>query len=419
LTAAGPGLIGAFGAGAIPVIRRPDTVVDIDASDWRVAELKLQGSNQSPSIGLSLSNGKTHNLVYLTEIDSYEGELLADHFNPGTSGVVECVLGPSNAPNGSYGFFGGAENLSLLGNQISGMNGGHTQHNVRVFNGDKLVISHNKIGPSPNVHNEILMNQDNGNRARFSLVSDNHLHHGSGYGGFTCCGGGLGGVFENVRWDDVVFENNFITTTGAHGTVKYVTVVNVQGLTVRNNMFVLDDIDASIARIQHNQEGDGPQAANEIEFYNNSVYTTNDHGFIPGTSNPLLEVFDGRVTNVVLRNNVMWSAKSASQAPTFTSCGSSPGCIDSKNWDRHDGELTASPFVSGAPVIPDDFKLSGSSSLIDRADTVNAVSIDFFRGMRNGPMDIGAVEHGATLIGGGTPPPPPGPPPPPVLIGSD
>lgn len=178
VTADGPGLIGAYGTGARPIITCSNTGFNniitftnsgttwptASGADWRVMDLDFNMTNGAASSASSVGphNGgrTTANLLMLRVLarnfavaflwQTWD-QWAYEHSNTGIF-LVDCEGGP-NVGDGSYGCYGGGYHSAWLGNNLhDNQNSGGT-HILRIWQAHKCAISNNRLWrPGNNRH---------------------------------------------------------------------------------------------------------------------------------------------------------------------------------------------------------------------------------------------------------------------------
>ena len=402
LNVAGPGLLGAFGSGALPVISTSGCV-SIQNSDWRVQNIRCVGSNVQFSSGVSVGSGVGHALIYGVEAGGYQWTFDGAGTESDHNALVGSVSGTGmgvESLNGAYQFTTGrGDNWSLIGNRIENdaVGAQSTQHNIRIWSGNKLLFAHNKLGPSTAVHAEVTINYDGTDNPliRYTQFHDNHLVKRAGVSGVILVSGGIGGVQDIFRWEDILFENNFYDLRIAEGaTWGAVTVGIANRFTIRNNTFVQGPGGVGAVFARHPVDSnDGPAAAQNVWVYNNSVYGAAGLGWEEGWTGVIARS-DPAIVDMEVRNNLYWTDTTVPTPVFVDGCGA--GCTATNNYDRRAGTLTSNPYTATTPTSPADFVLSsGSVPPVDNGFARVGLFWDFFRGVRTGLVDVGAHEFGS------------------------
>jgi hypothetical protein len=416
ISAAGPGLLGSYGAGADPVVNMAG--IATSSADWRIEHLDLRGPGNYN--GVAISPG--HILVYQISAQGFSNDVFSTDRPVGNEDLANSALVESTFPNCLFqnsghacvNFIGGGKRLSLLGNHF--VDASSAGHLTRVFQPTQFLYAHNEAGPTVNnVYTLLLLNCNDNESADQMIVLDNHFVLGTNNDGISGFSGGSGGVPEAVGFSNVLIESNFFDEqSGNHAAIREGCGNQV---TVRNNLVRFPASWGKFWQIDSADQGSDTCQQSNVYGYNNSMYSPSGFLSAPGDW-PIIAINGGSWSKVQLQNNLWWS--DGQFGGGFVSCGGIASCTTSKNLSRSDGSLSSNPYPVASPSIPDDFKLKSNATAIDQAVTMPSLFLDFFRNLRAGAMDIGAAQYGAQADAAGTssPPPPASPPPPPVLIGN-
>jgi PKD repeat protein len=239
ITPAGPSFLGAYGAGAKPLIQVNGSLggFTIFGSDWRIEDLALASTVGAADMksGIDLANSVQvmNTLIRRVDVTAFRvgfgnSDTPAIYATPhdGIS-LVECTASGAEV-NGVYL---GGRRLALLGNSIQNI---VTSHVVRVWQADHGVISHNVIlNPGGNRHALKLHGPSHGDGrppTRGVTVTDNQLR---GKEWTIRCG--PQDTLHDERVSHVLFERN---VTSANPGVQIEIILMARYVTVRNNVFV-------------------------------------------------------------------------------------------------------------------------------------------------------------------------------------
>jgi hypothetical protein len=388
----GPGLIGAFGSGAAPIVNLTGNNRGIQLSsgttpglkDWRIMDLEIDGNSGAATSAIHGEGGidqvtllrlnihHVHNGVMLSPfiLDYYGGQhRLWDQFT-----VVDSTIRTVVGGSGGYGLYVGAQRFTLMGNVLGDARA--AEHILRTPQVVKAVISHNDMS-NPAAQKHVVKLQ----AAVFGVsptgfteqvvMSDNKFTGGSGVDWTVTLGPQDNQENEKVR--DVIVERNWFAP---HAGQRVALMVWAQDITVRNNIFNLTGA-AERNGIAVERRGIEPPPAN-VHVYNNTFYSNSAGDFRP------IHFVEGG--GMVAKNNLGY-------APLSTSRDMISGAAVNEGNTSDAGILVSPHFLSLTPVVPVDFVLGASSSAADAGSAVPVFS-DFFRHARpqGGAHDVGASE---------------------------
>jgi PKD repeat protein len=385
----GPGLIGAFGSGAAPVMNAVGTDRAIQLSsgttptlkDWRIMDLEITGASASGIHGeggidqvtlLRLNMHDVHNGVMLSPfiLDYYGGQ----HRLWDQVAVVDSTIRTIIGGSGGYGLYVGAQRFALMGNLLTDSTA--SEHILRTPQIVKAVISHNDMSnPSAGKHTvKIQAWVFNVSPSAFSeqiVLSDNKFTGGAGVDWTVTLGPQDAQRPEKVK--DVIVERNWFVP---HPSQQAAMMVWAQEVTVRNNIFNLaGTLERNAVVVE--RRGTEPPPAN-VHVYNNTLYSNSLGGFFP------IRFVLG--AGMVAKNNLGY-------APLSTSRGMVSGAALTESNTSDAGILLSPGFLGLTPFAPADFVLGALSSAIN-AGAPAPVFSDFFGRDRpqGGAIDLGATE---------------------------
>ena len=422
----GPGIVGAFGAGASPLVRPAlpagNNMLEIsglrgtpNVKDWRIMDLEFDGQGTMRSNGVVGAAGAQQiTLVRLKFYDIGKGILFSGQALDFPCTALCPLTGPlgekgydqiaiyntdiqrSINPTGGGGMGLEATRLSLLGNFVNDTTA--AEHPIRIQYASKAVIQSNDFGLPPNA------------KSVFTLRAIN-----VGVGGVTSPGiteqavisdnlfrGGLSSQIvhirpsaatEDQRIRDIIFDGNFIL--GGSG-AQDALITSADEITVRNNIInMTGGFNYNCMRFE--QSGAEP-AHSEIRVYNNTCFT-NDPG--TGITPPTLRfvTLDATNTNVSIKNNLGY-APNVISLPTLLLNPGSTGVIGASgtfgNSSNFQIRNTSPLFSNGSGTFSQasDYTVGAASYAVNNGVAV-PVFFDFFRNSR--PLglsfDIGATER--------------------------
>jgi hypothetical protein len=408
----GPGIIGAYGTGAKPVINGPgsEPVITLGNygsglySDWRIMDLSLNGQNNQAGENVGINAVGQFNQVNILRVDvaGTSTGFAASHWtltsgqqsfdqwsiqDSTASGVPNCnwsghyvcnwriyVVGTRWSMQGNV--------LDNLGNPANLYAGG--SHVIRTEMLQNSVISNNTLKGAGDFQLAIKLhawdfsggaggNSTAGIYTEKIMVADNKIEGGANPWLVSL---GPQDEIHDERVRDVIFERNWFASNSRTQMHMH---INSSDTTIRNNIFDLsnglDRIGVSI-----DQWGITPEPVND-HVYNNTIYS--------GTSGSLTAVSIGAATNTIVRNNL---ASTPTASGSLMISGTGTGTIQSNNLLSNNPSAL---FVSATPSTPDNFALkSGTNPARDAGYAAIPVLSDFFLTSRpqNGVIDLGAVE---------------------------
>lgn len=376
VTAPGPGIIGAYGTGARPIVRissgnNDNNILQISESDWRIMDIEFigagRGIDQSGSFGF-VYNKTIQNFLAL-RVDASEfrvGLGWGDAPYPNAhnvAGVVDSHV-HDNQINGVYV---GAQHLAVLGNRIERLD---VSHVLRVWLANKSVIAHNLLAlPGGDRHNLKLHSpnqtlEPDRLKSEFIQIADNEIR-GIGTWSVTL-GPQDAGSDERVR--HVIFERNRSYNAGID------LMIWARNVTVRNNIFDGSGPGAYYTAVSVGKRGIEP-ASDAVGIYNNTVYTSGTHREIG------LASVESVVTNTRVENNLI-SAPNATVPVMLVDLTPSAGANNLR--------VPATDFVNAAIG---NFRLNAGSAAIAAGIYLREVREDFTRNLRPPLQDLGAYER--------------------------
>jgi PKD repeat protein len=420
---AGPGLVGAFGSGAKPVVRQSSPIqysLSLN-DDWRMQDLHLVGvPGASGSRAMGFGSGTANGLYLRMSIEPGTFAMgVAQAISSGNANglfVVDCDLRKlsSVGGGGNIGYVQGRR-IVILGSVFDDSKGG--EHVLRIPHADGLVISNSQLSRQA-VNKAVLSlrSADVGGSCGFCgewtqnvVISDNLI---GGSASTTVGLVGSAGSSSASQGRDIIFERNYFYAAEPDGPSNSLGAASAVGLTIRNNIANLDGYATGTAFQGFSFSSMGNSLSNnarlqDVRFYNNTCHTKTS------TSSPIKCVFWAEaIPNSQAKNNLFY-APGASNARLFTGSPPSGGAMA--------GNLMAvqNPFVVAQPASPTDYKLPTSSIAKDKGARINVLD-DWSLAFRptSAALDVGAWEQGSSFTAPTPTQPPPStqPPPPPVLL---
>ncbi|WP_059439082.1 PKD domain-containing protein [Anaeromyxobacter sp. PSR-1] len=238
LTAPGPGIIGAYGEGARPVLRVTgvDGGLIVRAPDWRLMDLELVGPgaavDQAAAVGYSNVVQTVNALVLRVRSTGFRVGLGNGDWKPiyatphDGNAWVECEATAEQ----SGGMYVGGRRLAILGNDLHDMT---STHALRVWQAHKAVIAHNRLwNPGGTRHALKLHGPAHGDgrpETRWVTVADNRVR-----GRVWSMAIGPQDAENDERVSHVVVERNI---TSGEASVQVDLTIWARDVMVRNNVF--------------------------------------------------------------------------------------------------------------------------------------------------------------------------------------
>jgi hypothetical protein len=401
LRGSGPGHIGAFGAGAAPVISSAGHVpivvghdTNLAFTDWRVTDLDFDGVDRA-NFGV-FPNGPATRMTFLRNTFRRHNigiTLLPNGLNAINAGATLAPIWNQWAivenefnNTAQNGFLGAVVASAFLGNRVQTPD---TEHAIRVTFSQKVVLSHNELFGSPvgvgagasalqirGVHIDPASPLRNTGENQFTIpantfteqvvVSDNKL-----IGGLPAQNG-AGFLFgiravnadQTVWFRDIIVERNWMV---AHNSTGLGAVMQVESTltTIRNNLFdlhaILSGAPNGYRAVVLQRNGCNPTCTglttDNVSVFNNSVYNGR-----ADAANPFVIVDLNNAANpVVVRNNIGFAPLNTDPQTgivrnngggTFTATNNSPVIQDSP------------AFLTTPPVAPADWEPQAGSYAI-------------------------------------------------------
>jgi len=420
ITQQGPGMFGAYGTGAKPIIQATTATTGNDVftgntavSDWRFVDLQLEGNSGTASQGF-YSDRVLSNFLFLrldvrnvtralllpeTEIQS-NNNLLWDKIALVDSTMITLI---GSASSGSNMIYAAANRMAFMGNFVDNNEGG--EHGVRTQYANRWVYSNNTVqgvvsgkvdttfrGPYFNG----TIKYPAGLQSQWIVVADNQFNIENA-GGMLSFGPLSQTVDQRVR--DVIIERNYFNgSTGGSGAGGI--GINESDITIRNNLFYLPNTTPVGSAIEVKDEGATSAATpvpNQVNTYNNVVYSG-------GTaSNPwgLIRFITNYVTwpasTFIIKNNLIYVPSDlATGATVYVDTGTTATITHSNNTSEvaaetvHTCPKLPDATCSTAPTTPPTWEPLTGSYTINGGTSVPVWS-DFFLTAQPATRTIGAV----------------------------
>lgn len=368
LTSDGPGIIGAYGSGAKPVINcNADTLfLGLRGDDWRVMDVALVGCGGN-SVGIE-GMSDSHCLVLRCDVSRFRVGVASSWISPLAHNGNMYIDSEIHHNSSNNGYLAGYH-LGILGCNLHNSSGTHV---VRIWHMRRGLIS-NSILHDPGgdrhalkLHNELALNLPD---SQHITISDNDFR---GNTWVVAIGPQNSGYDERIR--DLLFERNFVRSNSM---TQALVCFWARGVTARNNVLI------GTGSSQYNlgflvaRRGAEPNPE-RIRIYNNTLYKADN-----GSEMVFARVYSG--TDIVIRNNLMC-------LPSFT--GYQKDMLQNSVTVTADHNLytAANQFVNPGS---DDFRLRSGAAALDAGTNLSTVWDDVFGAARpqGAAFDLGATEQ--------------------------
>lgn len=404
----GPWTIGAYGAGAKPVVQWTSggTILGFAANgsnshkDARVMDLVL---DPGPVEAVPFKQDGVHfygrfDQVTLLRVDM-PGGIVQDLLKAGLTGVwdqftvADSTLSPLSAAPGTLGGYGAyisASRFAFLGNLID--NNQFGEHNLRIMYTDKMVINNSTFTRPQTAKANLTLRGPEwypglgpvppSTYAQYAVISDNKF-----------IGGTTSTVPVNTSVDSTheartryyIFERNWFTNLAGASTAL---ALNSSFSTIRNNII---DFSARAAgggvSVSVSNSGD-TQTPTDNWIYNNTFYANQ-----PAAAQVFgIRVFSNSI-NTTMKNNILYAPTATTAVPidNFAGVGTVGASGTFGNSSGAQGK-TSPNFASATPSVPPDFKITVGSYALGSGVAVPVWS-DFFGVSNSVTWDGGAVRH--------------------------
>jgi len=389
----GPGLVGAFGSGAAPVVNitANNNAFQLSSGstptikDWRFMDLEINGNSGSATAGFWVEGGidqvtllrmNIHHMHYgvLMSPDRLEfygsAHRLWDQW-----AVVDSTVRNAIGGGGGYVLYFSGQRSAVMGSVLR--DSSLAEHVLRMPYIFKGVFSHNDMSKPAATKHVVKMQAASWFTAAPTpyteqvVFADNKFTSGNG-GSWTVTLGPMDSLHDE-RVKQVILERNWFAPDPGQDVALHLWA---QDVTVRNNLF---NFTGALGQngIAVEQRGIEPLPAN-VHVYNNTFYSNSTGSFRP------IQFVLG--TGMEAKNNLGY-------APLSTSRNMVVGTAIIAN-NTTDASILVSPgFLGLTPVVPVEFALGAASSAINSGYTVPVFSY-FFRLDRpqRGVIDVGASE---------------------------
>jgi PKD repeat protein len=388
----GPGLIGAFGTGAAPLVNitannnafQLSSGTTPTIKDWRIMDLEINGNSGAATNAIHAEGGIDQvTLLRMNIHHMHKGAQLStdilEHYGSAHKlwdqwAVVDSTIRTAIGGAGGYVLYFAGQRIALMGNVLSDSSAAeHILRTPYIFKG---VISHNDMNKPASAKHVIKLQSTSFTVAPTGfteqiVMSDNKFTSDVG-GAWTVTLGPQDNA-RDERVKQVILERNWFAP---HPGQDVALMVWAQDVTVRNNIFNLSGAAGQNGMLVE-QRGIEPLPVN-VHVYNNTFYSNSLGSFRP------IQFVEG-AGGMVAKNNLGYAPLSTSRDMV-----SGTATIQSNTTDA--GILVSPGFLGATLVVPADFVLGAASSAIN-AGTAVPVFSDFFRRDRpQGAIDLGAME---------------------------
>ena len=379
INADGPGIIGAYGSGALPIIQATANSssgclglgsASTASTDWRIMDLQFDGNGNTSTIAIAAQGGALIGLnqilmLRISKINANYGISFADPAAPydqifAVDGNFSQVIGSSSY---GCGFIAG-KRLAIMGMVCDATAAGGV-HALRIPHTEKAVITNNNLTGGTFTALDLL-GQIASTNSLTTLVqfSDNKAT------GLISVRPQNASTAEIIR--DVIIERNW----NVFGLSGAGIIVSARETTVRNNVINMSG-GSQHDCVSINQRGIEP-VPDQNRVYNVSCFNVDVSANFSGVT------LDANQTNTTVKNLAAYSPNdSVHKAITGTAAIVGGNSSDAQ-------VLSNSPFNVASPVNPVDFRAANYA-------IAGGVSVpvwsDFFLVVEPSPRDIGAVIH--------------------------
>ena len=415
IKASGPGIVGAFGTGAAPVVVAGGdiTMVQLSSpstpgiSDWRIMDLELNGNANTQSIGIDADGGI--NQVTALRVNSHDNhnpfrfnssilDFYNNNGNPGHTlydqiAIADCTTSNILGVSAALSVYASATRFMMLGNDMNNNLGG--EHTVRLPSIVRGVISNNLLQGQGNaaggkhaftlraaVHGAAGV--EGGSDTQFVIVSDNRFLGAAGSAQTVTI---EPQATADERIVDTVIERNWFTAADPATGTQVSLFITAREQTIRNNVF---DTSGGRAHTAINISGT-LNISNQVRVYNNTAYSAD-----VANNFAILNVNSSGVTNVTAKNNLGYApldtqhqGVACNGSSTLTACIAN-GLVVANNSSASQVQSTDPLFISVSPLSPANAKPNAGSYAINGGTDVPVWS-DFFLTIQPATRTVGAV----------------------------
>ena len=398
ISAAGPGLIGAYGTGSKPVMANTGVQFRYEADDWRFVDIRQEMGNTDNAAGVYSWGSATaaRKNVLLLRVDARGGQAFQTAGSTIGSGVTSGIwdgifIFDSTCKDLNHAYGNGDNCYYITGFRVAAI-GNHidmdqwSEHGIRTY-AQRSVISHNTT-------EDIASGRSSITQRSFDWGSGEGIPAGT-YSGTGIqslnreIGNGASGSFNYMltnqtlpgRCQNVIFERNYITNAGFD--------TMCSAVTFRNNIVRL----ATRGNVAVKLTGSGLAdytTPTPLFIYNNTIYSnySGDARIFYGRDGSSLGTAD-----VYLRNNLIYAPNDNSYDPGLTILFSVSlnSCASCNTGDT--GEIRANPQFSISPPVSVADYMPQTGSYANGRGVVVPVWNDFYGKWQPGSRDIGAINR--------------------------
>ena len=418
----GPGIIGAYGTGALPKILGPATnIIGLRLSDystpamrdWRIMDLDIDGGNRAPLNGtssaielyggldqltllrLTLNGTRTPIINSGSLLDSSSWASRNHHIWDQWAVADNTITGiygtEGNLATSGYGSYMSGERMFYAGNSIdlAGTAAKGISHVARFPYLGKAVIGNNLLQrPGPSEHNIKLhapiWGQDTvesrgigGGYTRWVVVSDNKIV--AGYNALLAALAPQGADVDN-RLLDIVSERNWFVAGPATQAGHYISGTEI---TLRNNLYEMSRGSNTQTPIQLTRRG-SEAPGSHIRVYNESIYTSKA---VPSNQFQGILIDSTLLSDVTVKNVLAYAPNALTPSLLFNAGAAN---VIASNNSTNAQVKNSNPQFVGPLTNPSGFALQ-AGSYGNAGGTYVPVFSDFFGGARGADRGLGAV----------------------------
>lgn len=399
ISAAGPGLIGSYGSGALPVISTSEndgnSVLLMGANDWRLMDLNIKG-NSNNIVGIAPTTSGSISQITMLRLsiqDTHSGIVFDNGSTQARTydqiALVDSMISHMTGGSGAVGAYVGAEHLSMLGNWMDDTHSG--EHVIRLPYANAAVISNNTLSRPASTKLVIKLHAPDfpttGAYSQYVVISDNDINNISGFANIAwlvAFGPQNNLVDERVRY--VIAERNWLrhAVAAADSGVDFM-ISGTQYMTLRNNVHNMTGGSGYCYKISQYSGSPNP-APDNITIYNVSCYT-NDTTASSTFAAVRVDNTSPGPTNLTVKNALAYAPNATS--PVLLS--STPSVTVAGNSTDNQVKNTSPNFTTTPPVTTADFKPTTGYAIGGGASV--PVWSDFSLVTEPPTRDIGAVNH--------------------------
>jgi len=446
ITATGPGIVGAYGSGALPLIQMTGNtnVLGFSSSstpgfkDWRIMDLDMDGMGGSSTVGTGINDtggglaqvtvlrvtyrNMNNAIGFALDLINYLNNYFIANGRPAeaTHSIDQVTVVDSKVVPGPatvYSAYDSGNRIAFMGNDFDNGGNGGGSHITRWPFLNKAVISNNSFSRpgftrlaiklhapywnstfntfdptatqpviASNLSNYSVYANGDG-YTKYVVIADNKLTDApitaTSLGNPWSVELGPQDSGSDERIRNVIVERNWwVASTNSQVALR----ISASEITARNNIFDFSNGSNSQTAIQVVKDG-VVLTSDQVRLYNNSVYSS----YVVPSGQFVVIDLAAQVTNITARNNLAYAPNAQDPAMFVNGCGA---CLTQSNNSTDAQVKNTSPnFSTMPPVAPSDFRPATGSYTINGGTGVPVWS-DFFRTIRpqHGVVDIGAVE---------------------------